>query len=161
MLVTCQTLFYIHPILILVLTLRAEHNCYPHFTFNIQERKRIHDDIIVLGDEIREDWALAAIGRRVPFYCDRRNKRGCVLMWWIMQVKRIQGSSSLITSIFLWRKRQFHCLEWEGRRESRRLESKDLAECIEQRNVELVGSAEGTFAFGVLVCSSQYIQMLG
>lgn len=40
------------------------------------------------------------------------------------------------------------------------MESKDLAECIEQRNVELVGSAEGTFAFGVLVCS-QYIQMLG
>lgn len=41
------------------------------------------------------------------------------------------------------------------------MESEDLAECVEQRKVEVAGSAECTFAFGVLVCSPQCIQMLG
>lgn len=45
---TFEYINFVYPYLVLTIIPRADHNCYPHFIFNIQERERIRDDAMVL-----------------------------------------------------------------------------------------------------------------
>lgn len=68
MLAMCQTLFHIRPNLILAMTRSADHNHYPHFTFNIQGGKDFDEVVALGGERVKEKMGVAAaIGEWVPF----------------------------------------------------------------------------------------------